>query len=191
VILSAIPDSMFQVDQDGKYKCLKISNIADDYFWYRGKSKLQNVKDDFPEEIAELILKNVKMTLATGNAQMFEFSYDSSDHLHFYEARVAMLDGDETLIMIRDITEKKNSEEEIIKAKEIAENSEFFTVSSLVTVALVEFISKWDERQKLNDKDFVKKIIIAVIKKIDTMNINPEQLEEMIKTGEIFKKIEE
>jgi carbamoylphosphate synthase small subunit len=77
------------------------------------------------------------------------------------------------------------------RCKERAENSEFFTVSSLVTVALVEFISKWDERQKLNDKDFVKKIIIAVIKKIDTMNINPEQLEEMIKTGEIFKKIEE
>ncbi|MDP4173898.1 MAG: PocR ligand-binding domain-containing protein [Bacteroidota bacterium] len=123
-ILSAIPDFMIQVSEDGKYKCLKITNINDDYFWNAGSQKTYCIDDDFPEEIAALIMKNVKMTIATSRPQRFEFIFNLPDQPHYYETNVALLGTEDTLIMIRDITEKKNSETEIIKAKEKAESSD-------------------------------------------------------------------
>lgn len=123
-ILSAISDSMFQVNGDGKYLCLKHSNISQDYFWSGSLMVLREVKNDFPEEIAQLIIEHVGITLQTGQPRNFEFLYDSSDKKHFYEAKVTRIDDSESLVMIGDITEKKNSEEAIIKAKEIAENSD-------------------------------------------------------------------
>ncbi|MEI7812664.1 MAG: PocR ligand-binding domain-containing protein [Ignavibacteria bacterium] len=123
-ILKAIPDSLFEIKPDGSYKCLQLSNISENYFLGRFNDINSNIINDFPKGIAELMLKNVKKAILTHSFRKFEFSYEAPDQTHYYEVRVALIENDETLVMIRDITDKKNSEAELIKAKDEAESSD-------------------------------------------------------------------
>ncbi|MGE5499306.1 MAG: PocR ligand-binding domain-containing protein [Syntrophothermus sp.] len=123
VILRAIPDLLFQVSINGEYRCLKLSDAGEYPFLY-SKDSSNKLREDFPEEIAELLLKNVVKAIATNAPQRLEFTYEIESVNNYYEARIALLDEDETLVMIRNISDKKRAEDELIRAKEQAESSD-------------------------------------------------------------------
>ena len=112
-LLNAIPDLILRLSREGKlvnYKAAKDCKIPFHPCQFLGKS----LYDMFPREVAESAMVCVKRSLSTQETQTFEYQLSWDDQCRFYEARFAVSDIDEVIVIVRDITERKQAETELI-----------------------------------------------------------------------------
>lgn len=110
-ILKTIPDIMFVMNTKGvfvDYYCSDPSKLTIP----PDKVVGSNIRDILPEEEAERHLALYKKCVFEKTLQNIEFSFPFYDTVKYFEARLAPLNQDKVLSIIRDITEKKTAEEE-------------------------------------------------------------------------------
>lgn len=121
-LLSATPDLMFVLDKDGiilDYKADK-----SDLFYQREDILAKNIYNILSKDIADLTRKHVINTLQTGKLNQYEYSLDIPLRgLRHYESRIVETGTGEVVAIIRDISERKRIELDLVKAKEKAEES--------------------------------------------------------------------
>ena len=162
-ILNAIPDLIFRLDRNGifvNFKAAKEKNLLTPEKEFLGK----HVGDVFPEDVASPILNCLAKTFVTGEVQLLECQITQEEKVHSYEIRFAVSDVDEVMAIVRDITERKQAEEDIRitleQEKKLNElKSRFVTMAShefrtplasiLSSSELLEHYShKWGEDKK-------------------------------------------
>ncbi|MDM8531106.1 ATP-binding protein [Anaerolineales bacterium HSG25] len=124
VILNAIPDLMFYIDSAGYLLDYKITaendlpvNISSEAM--QGK----HIKEMLPPPLVEQILKHAKKALDTKNIQLYEYSMPVQRGVEFFEARFVASGDNEVLAIVRNITTRKQNEEQIeVLARFPAEN---------------------------------------------------------------------
>ncbi|NES20591.1 MAG: PAS domain-containing protein [Symploca sp. SIO3E6] len=112
-LLNAIPDLILRLSREGKlvnYKAAKDCQMPFNPCQFLEK----NLYDIFPWEVAEPAMACVKRSLSTGETQSFEYQLWCNSQFRFYEARFAVSDIDEVIVIVRDITERKQAETELI-----------------------------------------------------------------------------
>ena len=109
-IIDAIPDLLIRTRRDGTYveiigrdRLLKIHEN-------RSLVPGSHVTDSLPFELAKLRLDCIAQVLADGQLQIYEQQLRTGDLTHEEEVRIAALSEDEVLIMVRDITQRKQAE---------------------------------------------------------------------------------
>lgn len=107
-MLEAIPDLLFIFDRDGRYLDIKDSEQL-----IASKDTLlgSRVHDFIPEDVADRLLTAIHKVLATGNMQIIHYSIDLPIGLRHYEGRLIKSGENEALMIGRDITESKKSED--------------------------------------------------------------------------------
>lgn len=117
-LLNAIPDLMIRMSRDGTYlnfipaknshKVLPCSQME-------GK----NIHEVMPHEIAQQRMHYVEQALLTGEPQSYEFPLTGDDdQVSIEEARIVVSGDDQVLVMIRDVTERKQMEEALRASEE-------------------------------------------------------------------------
>ncbi|PSJ18596.1 two-component system response regulator [Nitrosomonas supralitoralis] len=110
-ILSAIPDTMFIINDRGII--MDICSHADTASWLIQDSA-DPLKLSLPEDIASLYLDAAGQARRNGTVELFEYPLKpSNDKSRYYENRIAVIDSEETLCLVRDITDRKDSESKI------------------------------------------------------------------------------
>ena len=120
-LLDAIPDLMFQVNSDG----LIIDYRSREGFGLDTEAEeLLNsqVRDIGPRGLGELIEGSTQFVLSTGTAQTFDFEVLDSIKRDF-EVRTVAAGEDEALVIIRDITRRKQLQRDLIDAREAAQDA--------------------------------------------------------------------
>jgi PAS domain S-box-containing protein len=112
-ILAAIPDLMFRVGADGIYRELITSRSKIDLFFSDREPIGLAMPDVLPPEIAKQHLRYLEQVLRTGELQRYEHQVRTGDRLHDEEVRVVKSGSDEALFMIRDISDRKQAEEQL------------------------------------------------------------------------------
>ncbi|MCB0164374.1 MAG: PAS domain S-box protein, partial [Anaerolineae bacterium] len=110
-ILNAIPDLILRVNRDGAILDVKPSeeiNLFSESKEFIGKS----LAEVLPIKIAQQALQAIDLTFITENTQRFEFQLTIQQRRYDYEARTSVIEKDEVLIIIRDITQRKRVEKE-------------------------------------------------------------------------------
>lgn len=110
LLLEAIPDPVFHLDEHGNYLAYTCQSTSDLYVepeLFVGK----NVADVFPEEIARLNLHSITRALQTSEIQSFVYRSPVRDR--FYEVRVVPAPNREVVMLLRDITVSKRVETEL------------------------------------------------------------------------------
>ncbi|AFZ20057.1 GAF domain-containing protein [Allocoleopsis franciscana] len=109
-LLNAIPDLMFRQRVDGTYLDFKLKDgnllvpsetPSQCHFWDVA----------IPEAVKQRHLKLLQVAVATGELQTYELELDKPDRVRNYEVRIVKSGTDEAVCIVRDITDRKRTEE--------------------------------------------------------------------------------
>jgi two-component system cell cycle sensor histidine kinase/response regulator CckA len=117
-VLRAMPDLMFLLDKEGvflDYKAEKDSDLLLKPEMFLGRK----VIDVLSPGLADLIMKNIHRTLQTRDLQVYEYELMFEQRLQYFEARSALCGSDEVLVVIRNITEKRRLEQQVLQAQKL------------------------------------------------------------------------
>ncbi|KZD10292.1 ATP-binding protein [Oceanibaculum pacificum] len=119
-LLEAMPDMVLRISrtgvlldiEEGKDPVLSLAPI---------RMMGRPVTETLPAAIAGPAMTEIAAALATGSTRLFEFKWDVGGEVRDLEARIVMLTAEEVLAFLRDITERKRFELQVLLAKEQAE----------------------------------------------------------------------
>ena len=164
-ILNAIPDLIFCVDRQGVFSSFDAVN-ADDFCWISTSEFLgKSINKVFPSELASVITNSITSTFTTKELQIVECQLPTQDRVYSYEVRSVVFQDTQVMAIVRDVTKRKQAEEDIRQAiereKKLSElKSRFVTMAShefrtpLTSIMssselLEHYSSKWTEAKKL------------------------------------------
>ncbi|PJF25450.1 MAG: hypothetical protein CUN53_12735, partial [Phototrophicales bacterium] len=108
-LLDAIPDLIVRLDHDLRYISLKTQTHPPLNFnpeTIIGKA----LTEVMPPEIANEASRLIRLAHETGRTQMYEYMQHFDGVPHWFEARIVPTVHDETLVIVRDITDRKDAE---------------------------------------------------------------------------------
>jgi signal transduction histidine kinase len=108
-LLQAMPDLMFRISREGSYLSYNAPNprdlvehdVVDKKLW-----------DRLPRDLADRVLAAGRAALA-GHPGVIEYALDFEDGRRHYEGRFAASGDDEFLMIVREITERKQQQQEL------------------------------------------------------------------------------
>ena len=121
-LINTIPDLLMHINRDGIYldingfNRLNVQN-ADQFI--TGAS----VYDSLPSDKAEIRMQAVQRALETRNIQIYEQQFIADSQVQYEEVRVAVCNQDEALIIVRDISDRKQIEAERKQKSEALEKA--------------------------------------------------------------------
>ncbi|MEA5451286.1 diguanylate cyclase [Leptolyngbya sp. CCNP1308] len=108
-ILEAIPDLMMRIDETGDILNL-ISGGEIQLYGPIAPDRRQSVYASFPKQLADQRMRYVRLALATNTQQRYEHTLEIDGQLRHEESRVVPISQTEVLVIVRDITERKQAE---------------------------------------------------------------------------------
>jgi PAS domain S-box-containing protein len=109
-IVSAIPDLLIRIRKDGTFTGFNPGRTTK--MLHKDIAQVgSRVHDLTPGKLAEDRMHYVHRSLATGELQVYEYEIDIEGQLHYEEARLVPLNSEEVLVIVRDMTQRKQAEQ--------------------------------------------------------------------------------
>jgi PAS domain S-box-containing protein len=108
-LLQAMPDLMFRISRDGAYLSYNAPNPHD---LVEHEVVGKTLWDRLPRDLADRVLSTGRAALA-GEPGVIEYALDFEDGTRHYEGRFAASGDDEFLMIVREITERKQQQQEL------------------------------------------------------------------------------
>ncbi len=110
-LLNAMPDTLFVIRRNGDIVNFLAGNEAATLPEPRGDQL--NIRQYLPQAVAEKWFDSVTRVMRDGKAQQCEFSLTNETQQYHYELQMVPYLNDLTLAIVREITDRKRSEEEV------------------------------------------------------------------------------
>jgi PAS domain S-box-containing protein len=146
-ILRTIPDMMFVVDSEGFFKDFSGSSDSDSLVIPPEEIIGSNINILFSPDEVEKLLALFRKCLETGDVQNYVYTLYIHADQRIFDLRIAKLDDEEVLAIVRDITESKRAESEI-KAK----TEELETKTEELEAANEELNAAMEEMEASNEE---------------------------------------
>jgi PAS domain S-box-containing protein len=112
-LINAIPDWLFRINRNGIFVNFKSANKYTCSIVPNNSLLGKHVGEIFPAEVAALMLDAVQKALETNEMQLLECQLPSGSELRYYEIRFAVSSDNEVMASARDISDRKQAEEEL------------------------------------------------------------------------------
>jgi len=117
-LVKSIPDLLFRFNREGVYL---EAVIKEELMLYPKARELfrqnrligKTMAEVLPAPIADKLMTGIEAALASGEVQIFDYSYNVKDSEHYFEARLAPIGTTEVVSIVRDITERKSHEDKL------------------------------------------------------------------------------
>jgi PAS domain S-box-containing protein len=112
-LIKAIPDLFMRMNREGIY--LEFVSIPETHRVIGDRSQLEgnHVSKTLPPDIVKQRLEFVELALQTNSIQIYEQDFSDADTIHIEEVRIFPYDENEVLLLVRDISDRKQSENEL------------------------------------------------------------------------------
>lgn len=113
-IVEALPDMLFRISSDGRFldcQAADHESLLMPLAQFVGK----NVSEVLPPDIAEMTIKHLDSALRTGALQQYEYRLTIGGAERFYESRMVRGGDQEALAVVRDVTDQKKAEADLLK----------------------------------------------------------------------------
>jgi signal transduction histidine kinase len=108
-LLQAMPDLMFRISNDGTYLSYNAPNPHD---LIEDEVVGKTLWDRLPRDLADRVLTAGRAALA-GEPSVIEYALDFDDETRHYEGRFAASGDEEFLMIVREITQRKQQQQEL------------------------------------------------------------------------------
>jgi signal transduction histidine kinase len=109
-LIDAIPDLMFRISLDGRY----VDYRAPSEFDLLDKEVIgKTVWQRLPADLAERFMEAGRRAVAGREVQTLEYQLDFGDAVRDFEGRIAASGDDEFVLIVRNITDRKQQEQEL------------------------------------------------------------------------------
>ena len=113
-LIDALPDLLLRITRDGRILELREPSGFDQVF-SSARTVVKKSDEVFTEEVSRPIVQNLQRALADGGMQFFEHNLQVGEEVRYYEWRIVGSGKDEALAIVRDITERKRTEERVFR----------------------------------------------------------------------------
>jgi len=125
-LLNVVPDVIWRIRSDGLI--VELVKYPSDPILQRESHRFdslvgKNIVNVYPEEIAQLTLKNIRKAMQEQSLQIFEFPFILSETTAYLENRIVPFDDNHVIVFVRDITDRIKFEKELEQAKEAADSA--------------------------------------------------------------------
>ena len=112
-LIKAIPDLFMRMNRDGIY--LEFARIPETHRIIGDRSQLEgnHISKTLPPDIVKQRIEFVERALETNSIQIYEQDFSDGDKIHIEEVRIFPYDENEVLLLVRDISDRKQSENEL------------------------------------------------------------------------------
>jgi diguanylate cyclase (GGDEF)-like protein/PAS domain S-box-containing protein len=115
-LITAIPDAMVRLRGDGTVLDFKPRTGSAGGMMRDALG--DNIHSFLPEPLRPKVRRLVAAVLETGSPQAFEFEFPRGGNVQSFEARIVQCAGDEVLVIVRNITERKRAEQALRESEE-------------------------------------------------------------------------
>lgn len=106
--LQAIPDLIFQIKDDGTF--LNYKGAREELYVPPEQFIGKKVQEVLPEQLARQTLEYMGLALESKKTQIYEYNLTIGDKLKYFEARMLAYEANKVIVVIRDITDRKELE---------------------------------------------------------------------------------
>jgi len=138
-LLELIPDLLIRLGRDGTYLDFVSAEDGTKFIPFN-KMRGRNVYECLPLDLAHQRMHYVNCALQTGEMQVYEFQLQISGVLHTQEARIVVSGEDEVLVIVRDISDRKQAEAALAQLAAIVESSD----DAILSTSLNSQITSWN-----------------------------------------------
>jgi two-component system, OmpR family, sensor histidine kinase VicK len=138
-LLELIPDLLIRMNREGTYLDF-VSAKEGAKFVPFNKMQGRNVYECLPAELADQRMQYVNRALQTGEMQIYEFQFEIAGVLHTQEARIVVSGEGEVLVIVRDISDRKQAEAALAQLAAIVESSD----DAILSTNLNSQITSWN-----------------------------------------------
>lgn len=161
-LLSAIPDIIMRIHRDGRVLDMQVGS----YVYDMGEWLYQEDGDydgHLPPSVNQAVAPQIVAALAGGGMQLLEFQWSQDpERIRYWETRILQRDRDEVLMVVREITQRKQQETQLRLWAKVFEDS---NEAILITDADLKIISV--NRSYQNILGYTEAEVLGV----DTMNV--------------------
>jgi len=118
-LLQAIPDLFMRANREGVY--LEFASIPNQHRIVGNVTDMRgtHVSDTLPPEVAKQRMEFIERALQTQSLQTYEQDLSTEGNIHIEEVRVVPYNDNEVLLIARDISERKQAENELQRTTEL------------------------------------------------------------------------
>jgi len=207
-LIEAIPDLMFRMDKEGVYLDYKAS--IEDLIYQKESLIGKKIRDVAPKDFASLVEHKIKLTLHKGKMQEFDYEVPIPGRgIRYYNARLVPANSNEIIAIIRDITERKQTEEKNLQALSLLNATLESTADGILVIDTQgkvisfnrKFLNLWHIPESITrtkeDKVLLSYILDqlkdpdAFLEKVEWLYAHPENSSEDViefKDGRIFER---
>ncbi|MEM9162522.1 MAG: PAS domain S-box protein, partial [Cyanobacteria bacterium P01_F01_bin.4] len=142
-VIEAIPDLLLRVTRDGTcLRYIQSRNRSHNQSSSRAQVSLptqRHISECLPPDLLEQQLTMIKRAITTSSLQVYEHQFQKCDRMLYEEVRISPINSDEALIIVRDVTERKQAENALLE-------SQRFIQTVLDTIPLPVF---WKDRNSV------------------------------------------
>ncbi|NEZ54246.1 ATP-binding protein [Adonisia turfae] len=120
-IVEAIPDLLIHAKRDGTYLEIVSYNRLQRVYGVTKFLPGNTVDESLPSDLAKKRMHHIQQALQTGELQVYEHRMILDGQIQDEEVRISGLGDDEVLIMVRDISARKQAEEALAQANQVLE----------------------------------------------------------------------
>jgi rsbT co-antagonist protein RsbR len=117
-LLTGIPDLMFRISRDGTFLDYQSGNVTE---FYADPDTIigKHVREVLPPEASSIYMETSRQVFASGEAQAFVQILPMPTGMRTFETRMVASGDNETIALVRDITEQTQAQEERAALKQI------------------------------------------------------------------------
>jgi PAS domain S-box-containing protein len=117
-MLDAIPDTLFYFSREGRLLDYKISQGSKLPTGVQGETNIgRDVREMLPPDLADLALVYINQAHASHTIPVFEYQLDFSPKIQYFEARFVASGPNEVLMIVRNITRRKQTGQALKKSE--------------------------------------------------------------------------